>query len=221
MKFIDLHTHHTNESHDVFSIFNTTVTQFSEIRNQSNLPVSIGLHPWHIDKDTYQNELSLVAQYATYPNVWAIGESGLDKIISVPLQLQREVFIKHIEIAELTGKPLIIHCVKTSQQLLEIKKQVNPKVPWIIHGFRSSVELAMQLINKGLYLSFGNAIHTNQALANVFKALPLENIFLETDEFDGNIKEIYFCASELKQITVQELVEIQHSNFEKCFKVKL
>lgn len=54
--------------------------------------------------------------------VWAIGECGLDKYSQVDFDIQKQYFIKQIELSELTHKPLIIHCVKAYNELLNLKK---------------------------------------------------------------------------------------------------
>ena len=89
------------------------------------------------------------------PSVIALGEAGLDKSIDAPLSLQTEVFTEQVKLSEAFRKPLVIHCVKAWDELLAVKKDLNPQMPWVIHGFRGNDILAEQLIRKGLYLSFG------------------------------------------------------------------
>jgi Tat protein secretion system quality control protein TatD with DNase activity len=42
--------------------------------------------------------------------------------------LQKDVFLKQIDIAETQKKPIIIHCVKAYSELLEILKSKNLKI---------------------------------------------------------------------------------------------
>lgn len=145
-----------------------------------------------------------VIRYATQPAVVAIGETGLDKITAgspETFKRQQELFTQHIRLSEETGKPLIIHCVKAWDELLHIRKATHPAVPWIIHGFRGKELLATQLLDAGLYLSFGS-FYNPEALKAAWKR---HHLLIETDDKQTNIREVYQqIASELK-ITVDLL----------------
>jgi TatD DNase family protein len=71
-------------------------------------------------------------------NCFALGECGLDKITASDFELQKVVFKKQIQLSEKHQKPLIIHCVKAHQELIEIKKELKPKQVWIFHGFNTN-----------------------------------------------------------------------------------
>lgn len=147
--------------------------------------VSNGIHPWHID-ETWRETFAEYAENAK--NLLFIGESGLDKVNGPALEVQREVFIEHIRLSETLGKPLIVHCVKAMQEVLELKKELQPTQPWIIHGFRGGVEQAEQYRKAGLLLSFG--LHFNE---EALRATPLDELFVESDEAD--INEVYRAIS--------------------------
>jgi TatD DNase family protein len=103
------------------------------------------------------------------------------------LDLQKDLFYFHIELSEKNDKPLIIHCVKAWEQLLRIKKEVKPSVPWIIHGFRGKPDLAGHLLKSGCILSFGDKYNAGSAKA----ALKEKRLFLETDDKIFDIRELY------------------------------
>ena len=110
--------------------------------------------------------------------------------------------------AEKHQKPLIIHCVSAFQELIAIKKELSITVPIIIHGFSKNEILANQLIREGFYLSFGKYLIKNPELKNVFKQLPLNQVFLETDTIEETIEDVYTLAASYKEIEV-ETVKIQ------------
>ena len=147
---------------------------------------SIGIHPRHAD----MKFMGSVREHANQPAIVAIGETGLDKSAAKDeneFRLQQKLFAAHAELSEDVRKPLIIHCVKAWGELLHIRKTIKPTVPWIIHGFRGNDILASQLINTGLYLSFGTLYHTT-ALKVAWQE---QRLLTETDDKDVDIRNIY------------------------------
>jgi len=150
-------------------------------------------------------------------NCLAIGECGLDKRIEIPLPFQQMVFEKQLELAEQYQKPVIIHCVAAFNEVIAIKKKMNISVPMIIHGFSKNETIAQQLIDHGFYLSFGKYLIRNPELESVFKSIPNNRLFLETDTIEEGIEEIYHLAAKYKQLSLNELQEIIESNFNTVF----
>jgi TatD DNase family protein len=86
-------------------------------------------------------------------------------------------------------------------------------MPWMIHGFRGSVELAAQLISKGMYLSFWFDFVLRPESSGLIKSMPLDRIFLETDGAVVNIRDIYKKAANDLNLSVEELKAKILSNF--------
>lgn len=162
---------------------------------------SAGLHPWYITDAAWKQELALLTAVSNQKNIVAIGECGLDKICSTDFVLQQTVFAAQVQLANTVNKPLIIHCVKAYDEVLQLLQQRQNKVPVIFHGFNKSKELAMQLISRGYYLSFGRALEQLH-LQSVLAALPVEKIFLETDDAAISIENSYNLAAAALQIDV-------------------
>jgi TatD DNase family protein len=93
---------------------------------------SYGLHPWHIEKDTAGHFLDNLKVVAHEKRCLAIGECGLDKLSKVDFGLQQEVFVEQVKIANHIKKPLIIHCVKAFNELINCLNHNNNEVPVII-----------------------------------------------------------------------------------------
>ncbi|PQJ71754.1 TatD family hydrolase [Polaribacter butkevichii] len=208
MLFLDVHTHKIYSNENVFSIVNTypNSTSFSQ-------PFSIGIHPWFINQETLKEELLFVEHQLQKDNCFAVGECGLDKLSKTDLDIQKDVFKKQVALSEKYQKPIIIHCVRAHQEIIAIKKEVNPKQVWILHGFHKSKQLAENCIKNGLMLSFGAAFIKNKKLQETFLALPLSSIVLETDDNEIDISEIYKKASEIKNISVENLQQKITQNF--------
>jgi TatD DNase family protein len=210
--FIDIHTHKNYSAENVFSIENKYPNSVD-----FSLPFSIGIHPWFINKNNIEKELFVVEEKLQHKNCFAIGECGLDKKIETDLQLQKIVFIKQIQLSEKYKKPLIIHCVKAHQDIIEIKKKLKPKQIWILHGFNKNMQVAEGLLKNGIILSFGTAIIKSEKLQEVVSKVDISSILLETDDVDIDIKEVYQKLSELKKITVEELQQKIKQNFINLF----
>ncbi len=211
--YINIHSHQSNS--ELFTIYNLGAN-FSEIKNHNAL--SIGIHPWHIDEEKTEEQLELLKKYSSEKNVLAIGECGLDKMIETNLKSQEIIFKQQILIAEQVKKPLIIHCVKAFDDLIRIKKEMKIAVPMIIHGFNNNKQIAEQLIKNDFYFSFGKALLKNDSNAsNLISYIPKEKIFLETDNSNFTIQEIYNIAAQLMNIELEKLKEIIFNNYKTIF----
>jgi TatD DNase family protein len=150
-----------------------------------------------------------------------VGECGLDKRIEIPMELQEMVFERQLLLAQQYNKPVVIHCVAAFQELIAIKKKLNISVPMLIHGFSKNAQIAKQLVDNGFYISFGKYLLLNKELEAVFKSVPNNRFFLETDTTDEKIEAVYELAAKYKGISVNEIQEIVNSNFNEVFDFRL
>lgn len=137
---------------------------------------SVGIHPWDTAEAPDELTWSRLEALAADPRVAAIGECGLDALRGGDAELQEKIFLRQAELAERTGKFMVIHCVRRYGRLMELRKAFKPRQRWIIHGFRGKPELARQLIAAGFELSLRRG--TGEALRS---ALPGCHFFSETD----------------------------------------
>lgn len=214
MPFINVHTH--NSKAENLSIINLFPRDADNIEKDKYY--SIGIHPWEVSKANLKEQLSIIERIVLQKNILAIGEIGLDKLHN-DFELQEDVFNKQFEIAKKHNKAIIIHCVKSYSELLNFIKSNNLKVPVIIHRYSGNKTIADELIKLGCYLSFGHELFNSKSKTQkVFKNISPEYIFLETDDSNIEIVEIYKKAAEIKKIDVAELQKIIEENFKKCFK---
>jgi TatD DNase family protein len=213
----NLHTHKFSNHPDCLELANQYPQEFDP-----QIPFySIGIHPWYIVENRVEEDLKIIEEKLQAENCLAIGECGLDKRIDIPFDLQEEVFRKQLFLAEKYQKPVVIHCVASFQEVIEIKNDLKVTVPMIIHGFSKKEQLAKQLIDNGFYLSFGKYLLRNPELESVFQGVPNDRFFLETDTIEETIEDVYALASKYKNIENSALQEIVETNFEKVFKNKL
>jgi len=214
MKFFNLHTHQSSKQADVLELVNQYPQEFD-----AAIPCySIGIHPWYIVEDRIDADLEIIEIKLKDKKCLAVGECGLDKRIVIPMALQQMVFEKQLALAEKYRKPVVIHCVAAFQEVIAIKKKMNISVPMIIHGFSKNKETAEQLIVNGFYISFGKYLLRNPDLEMVFKCIPKERLFLETDTIEEVIAAVYELAAKYRNIEIEEMATIICANFDSVFK---
>lgn len=212
--FYNIHTHKSSNQKNILEIVNQYPNEFDEtIENYS-----IGIHPWYINENRVEADLKIIEEKLQLANCLALGECGLDKRIEIPFEIQISVFEKQIKLAKKYNKPLILHCVSAYQEVIEIKKRLQINVPIIIHGFSKNEQVAKELLDNGFYLSFGKYLLRNPELKTVFKQVPNNQFFLETDTIDETLEEVYAVASKYKNIEIESLEEIISDNFNQVFK---
>lgn len=211
--YINVHTHCTlAPTAYIFPIPNVIISK----NYLSPHPCSLGIHPWYIEGDATA-QLDALHQYGNKKQVLAIGECGLDKLCGTDWALQEAVFRKQIAYARLVPKPLIVHCVRAYQECLRILQEEKAEVPVIFHGFNKNKVLAQQLLRKDYFISLGPTILSGKK-DDLILAVPLDKIFLETDDKSISIIDIYAYFCRVRKMEVQLLKEQLHQNFKNIFK---
>jgi len=216
--FINIHTHNSLIADGVFAVENLMAHENLKPDDISADAYTAGIHPWYLNEHNRNEQIGFVQRLAGNPDVIAIGEAGFDKLRGPSMEIQRATFIEQVKIAEEAGKPLIVHCVRAWDELLASNKTLKPVKPWLVHGFRGKKELALQLISRGMYLSFWFDFVIRPESADILRFLPNDWIFLETDGADIDIKRIYEKVAIDLDCTVNDLKNKILSNFHKVFK---
>ena len=213
MQYFNLHTHSYSNQSDVYELVNQYPHEFTDaIPNYS-----IGIHPWFIDEYRIESDLTIIESKLQEKNCLAVGECGLDKRIEIPFELQQTVFERQLLLAEQYQKPVVIHCVAAFQELIAIKKKLKISVPFLIHGFSKNEHVANELVANGCYISFGKYLLRMPQLESVFRAMPNDRFFLETDTDEQTIQEVYELAAQYKGLSVAQIKELVNTNFRKVF----
>ena len=210
--YLNIHTHQTSTEKDTLSIVNAQTA--SGWMDMAVGKFSVGLHPWYIKPESIDEDFAQLEKLARQPNILAIGECGLDRLIALDLRFQEEVFIRQIRLAESLQKPVIIHCVKAFSDLIALKKKVKPCIPMIFHGFNNNAQIAEELIKHQFYLSFGTALLNSESNASkIISTMPIQQLFLETDDKNCFISTIFAHASNYLNQPVEVLQEQILQNF--------
>ena len=206
--FFNIHTHVS--VHPESEILSLAPEELST--DNRSLYASVGIHPWTLTKENADIQWNALHESIKDKRIVAIGECGLDKLKGPSMELQTAVFKQEAALAESCSLPLIIHCVNAFNELIQLKKEISPRQSWIIHGFRGKLPLALDCIRHGFYLSIGSHFQEN-----TLKTIPLDRLFIETDESEESIGSIYQRVAETKGISQQEQLEAINKNVREVF----
>ena len=213
MKFVNLHTHFYTNSDSILEIVNQYPYEFIDA-----IPhYSIGIHPWYIFDERVNEDLNFIKNKLQLNECIALGECGLDKRIEKKMDLQINVFESQLYLLNEIPKPVILHCVAAFDEVISCKKNSSIQSPFIIHGFSKNIPLAKQLLTQDFYLSFGKYLLRNPEIELIFKYVPNDKIFLETDTISESLEEVYTFAAKCKNISVEEMKEIVWNNYQTIF----
>ena len=211
--YINFHTHRaTSECEmEIVQVFNSET-----IKNLKCF--SFGLLPEHVSEEPHwmQWEHLIASKHCV-----AVGECGIDKRVSADLNLQIGFFSKWIDLAMGAQKPLIVHCVRAFNEVINVLQDKQFNFPVIFHGFNNSPATAELIVSKGYCLSFGKALlgYDSPASHSICKT-PKSQLFLETDAADISIKYIYHKASRLLGVDETALKTQIQTNVQRVFKLK-
>lgn len=145
---------------------------------------AVGIHP-HDSKEFSEKSLNSIGKFASFEKVVAIGEVGLDYHYDFsPVDMQKECFAAHIQLAVELKLPLIIHDREAHKDTLDIIKfQKGYKIGGVFHCFSGSVEMAKEVLDMGFYIALGGAVTFKNAKkpVEVARYVPLDRLLVETD----------------------------------------
>ena len=162
----------------------------------------------------------------------AVGEVGLDFHWIQDnnwQQKQREFFLKFIELANEKEKPLVIHSRKAESECIDLLEQ-QAQVPVLMHCFAGTLDEAKRIIDSGWLISIPTAVVNRKQHRKLARALPLENIVVETDSpflspiqgeknEPSNIKYAINEIAVLKETTFHEIDDITTQNAKKFYQI--
>ncbi|PKO52352.1 MAG: DNAase [Betaproteobacteria bacterium HGW-Betaproteobacteria-20] len=198
-----------------------------------NFYASVGVHPDYenIEEPTVDKLLML----ANHPKVIAIGETGLDYFrLTGDLEWQRMRFRTHIRAAIACDKPLVIHTRSSAEDTIRIMREENAqKIGGVMHCFTENLEVALQAIELGFYISFSGIVTFKNALTikEVASKIPLDKMLIETDSpylapvpYRGKtnqpsyVKHVAEEIARLRGISFEEVSAATTANFFRLFK---
>ena len=260
MEFFDSHSHYNDEkfSEDreelIQDTYNDGVTKFVcagynikssldalEISKKHEFIYSIcGISPNDIPQSEQElwKDIEKISKIATQNNnekLVAIGEIGLDYYWNKEnKELQKQAFIKQIELANRLELPIVIHSRDAAIDTIEIIKQYPVNKKGIFHCCQSNQEMVRQALELGYYISFAGAITFKNAknYIDVVKMVPIDRILIETDSpylspepnrgkrnDSRNVKYVAQKIAEIKESTLEEIAKITYENAMRIFEI--
>lgn len=210
--FVDIHTHTAKPSANLIQIVNLDLNQPCPEQGY----YSYGIHPWALDNAEFQAEkaLQILEEKLKLPQVLALGEAGLDKMHKASFERQVELFERQIELSEVLKKPMVLHDVKSHNEIIALRKKHKAVQPWIVHGFSGTEQDIKQLIGQGIYLSVGESLlHPERKIYKSFKFIDLDYLFLETDMAENGVEKVYESAANLLEMDINVLKTRIFANF--------
>lgn len=208
-----------------------------ELKKIFPLGLCFGLHPyWVAEHDESECEKALDVLAKLLPQAMALGELGLDfrpHIMKESQALQIDIFEEQLALAEVSGKPLVLHVVQGHEEALQIFNVWGvPKAKGIVHSFNGSWHKAQDFLKLGLSLSVGGPVvrEDNHKLHQAVRECPLEFLLIETDSPDQpppkfkdklnppeSLLMVAQAVADLKQMTAHQILDISTSNFRRIF----
>lgn len=191
-----------------------------------NIFCYLGVHPTEV-KDWEDSLIEKIKDYAKSQKVVGIGEIGLDYYWDKSFNdLQKEIFIKQIKLANELNLPINIHDREAHKETFDILKEHNKGSKVIMHCFSGSPEFAKECIKESWYVALGGVVTFKNAkkMKEVAEEIPLEYLLLETDApyltpvpFRGKENQpayVKFVAEEIANLRKISVEEIMHTTTE-------
>lgn len=212
---------------------NTTNKEVIECINKyDNVYGTIGIHPEEIE-NVKEEDFIYIENNINNPKIVGIGEIGLDYHYPTNKDLQKEIFIRQIELGKKYNKTIVVHSRDALEDTLHIlNKYKNDNLKIVMHCYSYSLEIAKELIKNNVKLGIGGVLTFKNSvkLKEIVKELPLTNFLLETDSpylspepFRGKKNKPYNCyfvaqfISQIKNISIEEVFKITTDNAVKQF----
>jgi TatD DNase family protein len=216
IKFIDFHSHRAGGEKHTLTVKNLFAGEEVPVSVSPGIYFSAGIHPWHLTGENAPELMAALKNTLGHPRVIAAGEAGFDSMRGPSKDIQYDAFIYQARLAEDLNKPVVIHAVRSWDILRRAKKEVNPSVKWVIHGFRGKAQLASDLVSDNFMISLG----IEGLSPEVVEAAGLRNILLETDDSGRPISSVYNHLAAISGIRQNELTDMLKENFISCFVLK-
>ena len=192
-----------------------------------------GVHPSET-AELNEDNFKWLAEQCKDPRVVAVGEIGLDYYWEEPdHDIQKIWFIRQLELARNSKKPVIIHSREAAKDTYDIMTaQHAEEIGGVIHCYSYSAEMALDYMKMGFYIGIGGVVtfKNGKKMKEVVQAIPIERILLETDSpylapepnrgkrnSSLNIPYIAQEIAQLKGLKPEEVEQITNQNAKQLF----
>lgn len=261
MEFFDSHSHYNDEKFNedrekiIEETYKEGITKFIcagyniessklslEISNKYDYIYSIcGISPNDVPEnynqiDNMLEELENVVKNDKNNKIVAIGEIGLDYYWNKENKdIQKELFIKQIQIANKYNLPIVIHTREAVDDTIKILKENKVDNKGIFHCCPLNRELVKQALSLDFYISFAGPItfKNSKNAEEIVNMVPVDKILIETDSpylapepkrgtrnDSRNVKYIAEKIANFKNLGIEEIAQATYNNAKKIFKIE-
>lgn len=194
----------------------------------------IGVQPNYV-AEMKPGDFEEVLELAKQDCVVGIGETGLDRYWDhAPIELQREWFVKHIELSQEMNKPFVVHCREAEADVVAVLQQCSRRsdLSGVMHSFCGDLRTAESCLELGLLISFAGMVtfKKNEELRDVARQVPLDRLLVETDSpylspvplrgkrnEPAHVVHTARCLADLHQMTLEEFSKVTTANAKQLF----
>ncbi len=213
-----------NNYEGLYTIVGISPNDIEEIKTEEDIKKSIG-----------EIEKIYIKDQDEKKKIVAIGEIGLDFYWNKEnKELQKEIFIKQIELANKLNLPIVIHTREAISDTIEILKKNLCIKKGIFHCCPLNRELVREAINLGFYISLSGVItfKNSKNAEEIINIVPEDKLLIETDSpylspepvrgtrnNSINVKYVAQRIANVKNKSIEEIAKITMENTKKIFNI--
>lgn len=198
----------------------------------ADVDCTVGVHPLDLQPGVAPALDWLLAEL-NHPHVVAIGETGLDYHYEPEAaELQRQAFRLHLQAAQLTGKPVIVHTREARADTLALLREAALPQAGVLHCFTEDWPMAKAALDLGFYISLSGIVtfRNADALREVARQVPADRLLIETDapylapiphrgkpNLPEYVRDVAEFLAPLRGVDVDTLGEQTTQNFQRLF----
>ena len=198
----------------------------------ADVDCTVGVHPLDLQPGVAPALDWLLAEL-NHPHVVAIGETGLDYHYEPEAaELQRQAFRLHLQAAQLTGKPVIVHTREARADTLALLREAALPQAGVLHCFTEDWPMAKAALDMGFYISLSGIVtfRNADALREVARQVPADRLLIETDapylapiphrgkpNLPEYVRDVAEFLAPLRGVDVDTLAEQTTQNFQRLF----
>lgn len=234
----DARAHDVNH---VLTVSTTLASCYRSVRLSETYPeiwAAVGIHPNSCHEANLQ-QWKEIRELVNHPRVVAVGETGLDGYWDFcPMDLQREYFLRHIELSHQSGLPFIVHMRECEPEMLETlaaARDAEGRLNGIMHSFCGSQQAADTCLDWGMHISFAGMVtyKKNDELRAIAATVPDDRLLIETDSpylsphpvrgrrpnTPAQVRHTLQCLADTRQVGFEELAAITTGNALRLFQI--
>ena len=182
-----------------------------------------GIHPYY--EYSSEKDLPILRELCSNHRIVAIGEIGIDKR-NPDLDWQKRIFLDQLQLAADFQLPVILHIVKSYYEVYKLIKTNFPKLTYILHGFKASLEIAQSFAEFNIYYSLNYNLPKIEVLNYIIDS---KSLILETDapyanplkdQDHNHLENLLYNVRLLVDrtgLTIEDVKQMQYENFLNLF----